>query len=651
MRYAGVVLMVVAMAPFSFGRAEDAPAREPDAVLRDVLRKAVAEVYADLDQNTFDWASTLAYSILEIDDKEQARVILLHNLENLEKNYQSREARVVGLREQPSFLHQDLMYRARLLNRAGFGTDGHALLRRLAQMATSTVRPQEEVLLSIIENQIRVGDLEGARSTRDRAVRITKDLIAELREDLRKKIEDGDEDNPEEIDDLTIWLNWAERFPCCLHLAAHEPAKSLDLFQQQIEAAEKLKGNATSSRSATRKAWKHCHTMGKHITEELADAFSEEDRNPPSIEASANLARLRTLLKRSRELIMSHSKEQEPYLIPLLATMGDDAGAVRILESLRNRPKTQRPRENDPENEEIQQWLDRSTRHSNWDGQLSGWTAVCKARKARRNQAAALDALKEVEALLRNPVPEPGPEPSDKGDHQETDRVRRAQRDQPTPPEPNIDWDMLSERYKATAELMAELGEFDRAVALVKHLPPAFQVVAIWPALDWLEEAGKKDLVNDLLRQNLEIQLQAFQELEARPIQEATPAQSKLRPAEIDLFQPKPPNAQEKRTQDRSISLSRIANIQARLGQFEAAKITALQMPLEDPRIEVQGSIYLYMARSGKTLEAFEQALTLDHPEPRSTTLIKVAKSCISGLRLNQRDKAGKDDNEDQNNP
>ena len=113
MRYAGVVLMVVAMAPFSFGRAEDAPAREPDAVLRDVLRKAVAEVYADLDQNTFDWASTLAYSILEIDDKEQARVILLHNLENLEKNYQSREARVVGLREQPSFLHQDLMYRAR----------------------------------------------------------------------------------------------------------------------------------------------------------------------------------------------------------------------------------------------------------------------------------------------------------------------------------------------------------------------------------------------------------------------------------------------------------------------------------------------------------------------------------------------------------
>ena len=74
-------------------------------------------------------------------------------------------------------------------------------------------------------------------------------------------------------------------------------------------------------------------------------------------------------------------------------------------------------------------------------------------------------------------------------------------------------------------------------------------------------------------------------------------------------------------------------------------------MPLEDPRIEVQGSIYLYMARSGKTLDAFEQALTLDHPEPRSTTLIKVAKSCISGLRLNQRDKAGKDDNEDQNNP
>ena len=642
MQLAGKLLMVAFMllATLTLVSAED-PQRESDDLLRDLVRKAVGEVFADENHSRSITTSELARDLVEIGDNEQARVVLLHDLEDLEKDYQDPEARATGLQQATSFLHEDLMYRARILARAGFGNDGRAFLERLARSATSSEVLQEDVVLSLINNQIRLGDLEGARSTRDRALKL---LDQELEHKKDRKI--FKEDNSE--DHAQLLTQWADIFRVRLHLAAHLPAKVLDLFEQRIETTEKLSENAGSSPKALSRSVSHCQVLGMKIAEELAGAFSDEDRNPPTVEAVASLTRFRNLLKRTREIVRPGSREQEQYLIPLFAAMGDEAGAIGILENLRNRQWTERAKENDPKMEELSRWFDRRSEYWDWADQISGWTDICQARKTRQDQAAALDALKEIETLLLHPVPEPGPAPEIPGDvdNQDPAGPKRGLKDRPVAPVPTIHWEKRTEQFKGTVELMTELGEFDRAIALVKNLPPAFQFVAISPALDRLEEAGKLDTVNDLLRQNLEFQLKSLQELEARPIQEEAAPKPNIPDFDddqlLDPFQPEPLTAQEQRSHDISTTLSLVANLQARLGKYEAAQATALQIPLEGSRIEAQANIYYYLARKGKAEEAFEQALALNRPEPRTPALLKVANACVDALNQRKKDKEGK---------
>jgi len=211
----------------------------------------------------------------------------------------------------------------------------------------------------------------------------------------------------------------------------------------------------------------------------------------------------------------------------------------------------------------------------------------------------------------------------------------------PANPEPAVDWGKLFGRYRTACDLMAQLGEFDKALALAKNLPPSFQVRALWPALEWFELSEQKALVNDLLRQHLDNQLQALQELDATPVQQASPERGKLKPSGIDPFQPKPPSAEETRNKQRSLLLSWIGGIQARLGQDEAAQATALQIPLESMRRDLQSQIHYIMARSGRAQEAFEHALTLDRPQPRSQALVEVADGCLWALKHRKGDKDG----------
>jgi len=56
-----------------------------------------------------------------------------------------------------------------------------------------------------------------------------------------------------------------------------------------------------------------------------------------------------------------------------------------------------------------------------------------------------------------------------------------------------------------------------------------------------------------------------------------------------------------------------------------------------------QGNIYIFMARRGKAEEAFEQALALNRPEPRTPALLKVAEACLWKLKQNKQRKEGQD--------
>jgi hypothetical protein len=637
---------LLAWCPAPLVRGDD-PQVESDEVLREIIRRAVGEVEAQNDPARPAPRLGLAKLLATVGDKDRARELMLLEAGSREVGYKE-EAERSSKAGRPMTSSILLLTRiARSLHDAGFDEDARALLGRTSQLATSTENPLIVDYLQLMEAQNEVGDRDGARNTRDRGLRVIE--ARQARQDAQPADE---KQNPMAM----VLRSVLDQQLVRLHVLAGDVPRAFVAMEAQIDKAEKLMGDHSQSekshemRAAT--AWIDASAMAQGLAETLAKALPPQEARP----------HIDRILELNRRMPPPISDMLDQQLAPILAQVGDDAAAVRILRRFEEEAN-EKPRSDSREPKELQpflEWRAKDRKFDLWKAQLAGWIALGRTRKERKEAASAVQALDEVETLLRNPAPPPGPMPAPPGlaaQHPGSVPLPGNGRNpDASAAAMNMGLAIRALRITEAAALLAELGERDRALALTQLLPLNNQLLGFSPIIQALDHAQQRELADEVRRQALETALEALSQLDATPLPEPRPslpsrpmaknAQGE-RPNRPATSRPASSNPRGERSPrevrefERSQLLTSICGLQAALGEVEGANETAGTIPAGRERTSAHGNIVVAMARRGRTAEALDRALALEAPEPRLSALLSLAQTCDEIL-TERKDKAEK---------
>jgi hypothetical protein len=491
----------------------DDPLTESDEALRAIVRQALGEVEAQRDQGGSSYGATLSRLLVSIGDKEEARERMLAESAALETEYKA-EAENNSQRGRTASLSAFRLVRlAESLHGAGFDDDARGLLRRAAETATAVETPQMNDYERLLEAQCKLGDREGASGTLNRALRV---IEAQRARERVARERDMPGDDPLAAREMSLRVRDSEI--AGLHVLAGHVEPAFAMLKALIESCEKLSNEDASNDPFHVSPWLEARIMIGVLAERVSRVL-------PAAEAKPRIDRL---LDWNRRLPRDQGEQLELHLAQILAKIGEDGAAVRLLRTLEER-SNKKPHAQPGESEtdvRFRQWEDCSRRHNLWEARFVGWVALARARKERNDPGSALRAVDEAESLLRDPAPDPDtmpPPPGIPGDDEASPQPPGSRLAQAKDPEPTLDDIRRPLLVGQLAELLADLGERERALALTQLLAPRDQLLGFRPIIQALEKSEQRELADEFRRQALENMLRALAQLDATPIPEPKP--------------------------------------------------------------------------------------------------------------------------------